>query len=81
VYGGKPSDIKALANLPFPTEARTKWDKAVGTRPDEDIIRVESKEIGAFFLSTLNHMKLRPGGLVPSIYLFKCVYLNKNNLR
>jgi len=49
VYGGKPSDIEALANLPFPTEARTRWDKAVGTRPDEDIIQVQSKEIGAVY--------------------------------
>jgi hypothetical protein len=49
VYGGKPSDIEALANLPFPVEARTRWDVAVGTRPDEDIIQVEAKEIGAIY--------------------------------
>jgi hypothetical protein len=49
VYGGKPSDIEALTNLPFPPEARKRWDDAIGTRPDEDIIQVKAEEIGTLF--------------------------------
>jgi hypothetical protein len=49
VYGGKPSDIEALTDFPFQPDARTRWNDAVGSRPDEDIIQVKCDEIGILF--------------------------------
>lgn len=51
MYGGRPSDLAAHTDLPFTPEARQQWDKAVGTRPVEDLISIQATEIGTLYMN------------------------------
>jgi len=62
VYGGKPSDIEALTDLPFPPAARATWDAAVGTRPDEDVIQVAAEEIGVVYQQIPGDTQIQKAG-------------------